>query len=263
MKLVILGSGTAVPHAQRASAAHWLTVQDFSLLLDPSASFMLRAAQEGLDWAALDAIWISHFHLDHIGGLAPFLFGTKFAPQTQARRQPLVIYGPQGTARLLHAFDDANRYRLLEQPFPVEIREVDAGAEFPLGPHLHAATCDTPHTPESLALRLQDAGGASVAYTSDMGYSADVAEFARGTDVLLTECSFRVKPPRSKHLDLADAVRLARVAGPRCLVLAHLYPQWDGADIATEAAKLWDGKTIAAFDGLRLAIAGEKTAQIC
>ena len=35
-------------------------------------------AQEGLDWPNLDAIWISHFHLDHVIGL-PF-FEPCYAP---------------------------------------------------------------------------------------------------------------------------------------------------------------------------------------
>ena len=38
------------------------------------------------------------------------------------------------------------------------------------------------------------------------------------------------------------------VLGP----LAHLYPEWDGIDLETEARQLWAGETIAAVDGLRL-----------
>jgi ribonuclease BN (tRNA processing enzyme) len=94
LNLVVLGSGTAVPHARRASTAYWLeTGRGSSILLDPSAAAPHRMAQEGLDWANLDAVWVSHFHLDHVGGLAPFLFGTKNAPQTRERRKPLLIYG--------------------------------------------------------------------------------------------------------------------------------------------------------------------------
>src|ERR671938_16715 len=107
MKIVVLGSGTSVPHPQRASSAHWLETEGGSLLLDASASSVHRMAQEGLDWVNLDAIWISHFHLDHVGGLAPFLFGTKYAPQTQKRRQPLTVYGPRGIEKLLRRFDEA------------------------------------------------------------------------------------------------------------------------------------------------------------
>ncbi len=96
MQLVILGSGSSVPHPTRSSSGYWLDTSGGSILLDCAASAIHRMAQEGCDWANLDAIWISHFHLDHCGGLAPFLFGTKYAPTTQSRTKPMKIYGPRG-----------------------------------------------------------------------------------------------------------------------------------------------------------------------
>ena len=138
MNLVVLGSGTSVPHPQRASASHWLETSRGTILLDASAAAVHRMAQEHLDWVNLDAVWISHFHLDHVGGLAPFLFGTKHAPQTQGRRKPLLIYGGRGLRKLVRAFDEANNYRLFKQPFPIEIREVAPRAEFELLPGLGA-----------------------------------------------------------------------------------------------------------------------------
>jgi ribonuclease BN (tRNA processing enzyme) len=54
-------------------------------------------------------------------------------------------------------------------------------------------------------------------------------------------------------------MRLARIAEPRCLVLTHLYPEWDGVDLETKAAELWAGKTVGAYDGLRLEVGTEAT----
>src|SRR5215213_5515540 len=106
MKLTILGSGTSVPHASRASAAHWLETSGGLVLLDVSADAAHRMAQEQLDWPNLDAIWISHFHLDHLGGLPTFLFGTKWARQTQSRTKPLRIYGSAGLERIIKTISD-------------------------------------------------------------------------------------------------------------------------------------------------------------
>ncbi len=252
MKLVVLGSGTSVPHAGRAAAGYWLETESGRILLDISADAPHRMASEGLDWVNLDAIWLSHFHLDHIGGLAPFLFGTRSAPQTQQRVRPLRIYGPAGFIKILRAIDQSNNYRLLAQPFPVELKEVEPGGEFELLPGLNAVAFSTPHTPESLAIRLTDKSGNVLVYTSDTGYSDGLIEFAKGASLLLMECSFFRNKPVKTHLELADAVQLAIACEPRRLVLSHLYSEWDGIDLAGEAQKLWSGETIEAFDGLRL-----------
>jgi ribonuclease BN (tRNA processing enzyme) len=223
-------------------------------MLDMSGPALHRMAEEGCDWANLDAVWVSHFHLDHVGGLAPFLFGTKYAPQTQARAKPLTVYGPRGTRKLLKRFDEAGDYGLFEQPFPLEVREVSPRAEFEVFEGLAAETFSTPHTSESLAVRLTDSRGASLVYTSDTGFTEALAGFARAANLFLMECSFfRSKPVRT-HLELEEAMRLARQSGARRVMLAHLYPEWDGVDIAAEAERLWDGETIEARDGLRLEV---------
>ena len=254
MKLTILGSGTSVPHPERASPAHWLETPNGTLLLDISADAPHRMAQESLDWTNLDAIWISHFHLDHMGGLPTFLFGTKWAPQTQNRTKPLRIFGPEGLRDIVQTISESNDYGLLEQPFPIEFVEVAAAANFEILPGITATTLKTPHTKESLALGLKDEDSKLFVYTSDTGFSEDLGPFAKHAALLLMECSFRRNKPVQKHLELADAMRLAHECAPEKLVLTHLYPEWDNIDLASEARPLWSGETIEAKDGLQLEI---------
>ena len=253
MKFIVLGSGSSVPHPQRSSSAYWLETLSGTVLLDFSASAIHRMAEENLDWANLDAIWISHFHLDHAGGLAPFLFGTKNAPETQSRTKPLKIFGAKGLEKLIKSFDAANDYKLFEQPFPLEIREVEPREEFEILPGTNAVAMKTPHTDESLAIHLRDRDDKTLVYTSDTGFTKALGAFARGVDLFVMECSFFKNKPARKHLELAEAMFLTRYAKPKRAMLTHFYAEWDAVDFQDEVEKFNpSGEIIEARDGLRL-----------
>lgn len=226
------------------------------MLLDCSSDAMHRMAQEDLDWPNLDAIWISHLHLDHCGGLASLLFAMKHAPQTQSRRKPLRIFSCSGVERLLNAIDQSNEYGLFKQPFPLEVSEFAGPDQLEFTPFegIRCEMFQTPHTRESLAMRLTNFEGKTVVYSSDTGVSKELATFAHGADLFILECSFYENKPVQTHLNLAEAMRIAQMAAPRKLLLTHLYPEWDSIDLEAKARELWPGETIAAHDGLRIAI---------
>ena len=254
MNLTVLGSGTTTPHKSRGSSGFWLETDAGSLMLDLSATAFHNAARFGFDWANLDAIWISHFHLDHVGGLAPFLFGTKYAFETQERTKPMKIFAPAGLRNLLGKFDEAYDYGIFEQPFPLEIIEVAANAEFEILPHIVARTLSTPHTEESLAIRL-DGRMNSFVFTSDTGFDERLGEFARNTDLFLTEASFVERSPIALHIGAAEAVELCKKAAPKRAMLTHFYPVWDAVDFNAEIEKHSPPcEILEAADGLRVEI---------
>ena len=255
MKLTVLGSGTSIPHPKRSSAGFWLETSGGTILLDCSASVGTRMASNGLDWPDLDAIWISHFHLDHCGGLAPFLAGTKHALETKGRTKPLRIFGPKGLKALVAGFDAVNNYRLLEQPFPVEVVEIEELEKFEIVPGIEAVTMSTPHTPESHAIHLRDLDGKTLVYSADTGFTELFASFANRIDLFILECTFIKNKPIEKHLELAEAMHTIRKAHPKRAMLTHFYPEWDDVDFAEEVASFEPlCEIIEAVDGLKLEI---------
>ncbi len=221
--------------------------------MDFSASAIHRIAQEKLDWANLDAIWISHFHLDHMGGLAPFLFGTKYAPEMQERTKPLRIFSAKGLKKILETYDEAGQFDFLQQPFPLEITEVEPLKKFQILEDLEAVSFDTPHTDESRAIHLKSDDDKTLVYSADTGFTKALGTFAKDVDLFIMECSFVKNKPVEKHLELAEAIYLARYSNAKKVVLTHLYPEWDKVDFDEEVEKFSPNcQIIEAKDGLEI-----------
>jgi ribonuclease BN (tRNA processing enzyme) len=252
MKLTVLGSGSTVPHPTRTSSAYWLETSGGSILLDCSATAPMRMAQEGVNWPNLDSIWISHFHMDHCGGLGPLLAGTKHAPRIKGRTKPLRIFGPAGIKRLVDNFSGVNNYRLLDQPFMVDVVEVEPLKKFEIVPGISATAISTPHTAESHAIRIEDRNQVLV-YSADTGFFERIGSFADGADLLVLECSYFKGKRAKKHLELSEAIELIRKARPKGAMLTHFYEEWDKVDFVAEVAKFTPPcEVIEAVDGLRV-----------
>jgi ribonuclease BN (tRNA processing enzyme) len=257
MNLVVLGSGTANPHPARSSAGFWLETSGGTVMLDFSASALHRLAQEKLDWSGLDAVWISHFHLDHCCGLPAYLFATRRAPETQTRTKPLTIFGSRGMTKLLEHFDTAADGKLFKQPFPIKVVEIEQLEAFEIFPDVRAIALSTPHTDDSHAIRIEDAS-ATFVYTSDTGFGKEIAAFSKDADLMITEASFFKGKKVDIHLELAEAMYLIRKARPKRAMLAHFYAEWDEVDFEKEVAK-FDPicEVLEARDGLRVDINGQ------
>ena len=147
-----------------------------------------------------------------------------------------------------------NNYKLTEQPFPVEIIEVEPLEKFEMLPDIEAVAAKTPHTDESLAIHIRD-GERTLVFTADTGLDVTLASLANGVDLFILECSFWKNKPIEKHLELAEAIHLLRRAKPKRAMLTHFYPEWDEVNFDLEVKRLEPlCEVIEASDGLKLIV---------
>ena len=116
------------------------------------------------------------------------------------------------------------------------------------GDGVEIACTKVPHTEESVAYSIRR-GGRRLVYTGDMGYDAMFAEWARGADLLLCECSLPEAMAIDSHLTPARCGALAAAALPKHLVLTHFYTPVERTDIRGAVAAHYAGRVTLAEDG--------------
>ena len=250
LALVTVGTGTVAPSATRTGPAHWVERGDVRLLMDCGAGATHRLANCGLAWEHVSHVALSHFHPDHFGELPALLFALRHATK---REEPLVIVGPAGTVRLVKSLAEGFGDWLLDPGDPIGILDLQAGEPFPLSPDVMLEVHPTPHTSESVAFGVTAPEGRLV-YTGDTGPSDDLADWAKGCDLLLAECSLPDGQGVEGHLTPDSVGRLAAGAAAARLVLTHLYPPTEAVDVRAAVAKRYRGPVAIAADGDRFEV---------
>jgi ribonuclease BN (tRNA processing enzyme) len=247
MRLVTLGTGTVALSASRVCAGHYVEAGSVRLLLDCGSGVTHRLAELALPWRTITHVAISHFHLDHVGDFATLVFAWKYG-DLPGRSEPLTLVGPHGLADLIDRIAGAFGDWLRDPGFPIVILEIEPGASLDLGDNVALRATRVPHTDESVAYSIER-GGRRIVYTGDMGYDPMLAEWARGTDVLLCECSLPTAVAIPTHLTPEQCGALAAAALPKHLVLTHFYPPVERVDIRAIVGSLYGGPVTLADDG--------------
>ena len=254
LTLVTVGTGTVVPHASRSSPAHWVEAGPARVLMDCGAGTIHALARCGLPWQTITHVAISHFHTDHIGELPALLFAMQYGTDTP-REAPLAILGPVGVRARLEGLAAAFGPWVTDPPWPLTIEEIRPGTDHALAGRVTLSAHRTPHTEESLAFAVATAD-ARLAYTGDTGASDALADWARGCDLLLAECSLPEDRALAMHLTPRQAGALAARAEAKMLVLTHLYPPVEAVDIRADVAASYGGPVVIARDGDRFTVGG-------
>ncbi len=247
MRLTTLGTGTVslVPH--RVCAGHHVRAGDVSLLLDCGSGITHRLAQSDIDWRRITHVAFTHFHLDHIGDFTTLLFAWKYA-DIPGRTAPLIVVGPVGIDALLARHKEAVGDLLRDPGFHIDIMEIAPGDSLDLGDGVTLSATKVPHTDESVAYSVTR-GGRRVVYSGDTGYDPMFAEWSRGADVLVCECSLPSSMAIPAHLTPEQCGALAAAALPMHLVLTHFYPPVEHVDVRAIVAAHYAGPITLASDG--------------
>jgi ribonuclease BN (tRNA processing enzyme) len=221
VKLTVVGSSPAWPNPGGAQSGY-LVEGPGRLLLDcgPGVLARLRELDSVNGWPQIDAIVVSHFHLDHWGDLVPWVWGVMAGPARD--EDPPELWVPPGGGEELRALGARlGKASMFEETFRMH--------EFAEGVSFRAAGLDVralrlPHYAlETYGFRVSN-GARSLAYSGDCGPSDRLAELARDCDLFLCEATLErpeLDGELRGHLSADEAVAAFEASGAHRLILTH------------------------------------------
>lgn len=248
--LTILGGGGWLPAYGRHTACALLRDGETAVMIDAGTG-VSRAIEhpelfEGL--RRLD-ILLTHFHLDHIAGLA-YLPALGLCEDTTIWGPGRLLYG-RSTAELLD--------RVSREPFhpvPLESQDISVddlpdGAIQLAGRRVTVRRQDR-HSAPTLGFRIDD----DLTWITDTAYDPGSSAFAEGSRLLAHEAWFPSAAPRNEdiHCSALDTARVAQDAQVERLLLIHLPPFEASTEaVVAEATAIVPG-TLEARDGLTVEV---------
>lgn len=244
---VTLGTaGGPVARPDRSQPANLLiTPAGGRFLVDVGDGAAERLAAAGLQSRQIDGVFISHLHLDHVGGLQAVI-GLRWMMEAPT---PLTIYGPPGTQELVDGLvasikpsarigfglgaaerDPAEAVRVVVLRDRAELKVADMRVRAVSNTHFGAGDG------VSLSYRF-DLPQRAIGYTGDTGPSPTVARLFAGVDLMVSEV-----------IDLAGTVAESRRLNAHLtaesqrqleahLAAHHLTPEAAGAMAAAAGAR--------------------------
>ena len=221
MHLQFVGCGDAFGSGGRFNTCFHLVGRETNALIDCGATSLVSMNRFAIDRNAIDIIFLTHFHADHVGGVPFFILEANFVLK---RDRPLTIAGPPGLksryAEIVETgFPGA---KTLDLRFPLTLKELEIGKRQQVGalqvtpfPVLHdvrAGPC--------LGYRFE-VEGKVIAFSGDSEWTDTLIDIGREADLFICEAYTRDKPLPT-HLALSSLERHLGQIRPKRLVLSHM-----------------------------------------
>jgi len=250
MRVTFLGTGSAMPTGHRFQTGLLLAAGSDRLLVDCGSGVLHALERTETGYEGIDAVLLTHHHLDHISDLDVLLKARWLAGATE-----LTIAGPPGTADLVEGLLDLHDY--LQGRLDLTIREI--GVEGFALAGFDVAAMETRHSMQCFAYRFEHGTERpSIVFSGDSEAFADLIAFADDAAVLLHDCSFPDEVDVSNHPTPSSLGRVLADADARVgrVYLTHLYPHTEGRHEAMldSIADHYDGDVRFASDGLTVTV---------
>jgi ribonuclease BN (tRNA processing enzyme) len=218
VRLSVVGCSPAWPNPGGAQSGYLLEGSG-RLLLDCGPGVLARL-RERWEWPEVDAIAVTHWHLDHWGDLVPWVWGAMLGPGMESKKPEL--WAPPGGKEMLAALGSRlGRPDMFENTFDLREYEEDepfraAGFEVTPKRVLHY---------DLLAFGFRAAhDGTTLAYSGDSGPSEALPELARDADLFVCEATLLSPRPEGGvrgHLSADEAVAAFTDSHAKRLLLTH------------------------------------------
>lgn len=242
MRIIMLGTGAALPDPDRNQSAIVITVRDRHYLFDCGHGATHQLVRANIDPAGVDHVFLSHLHYDHVSDFAFFMIATWMGNR---QKRPVVV-GPPDTRHFVDSLLASGAFRKdieARVQYPVrkrnfhvlapDVRECEPGLVFE-DDLVRVSACYVEHIPREISpcfgLRLDTREGKSVVFSGDTSPCDRLVELARGADLLIHECTFPQSAIEFRkdagigtwaHTSPFDLGKIAKAANVKTLVATH------------------------------------------
>jgi ribonuclease BN (tRNA processing enzyme) len=242
-ELTVLGSAGSHTGPGSACSGYLFRADGRQLLVDCGNGSSANL-QRFTRFEDLDAVLITHRHVDHCIDLIGMYYGLRFH-RDGAKRVDLYAAG-EVVETLTSLLSSDSELGFLEA---FDVREVAGGDRFEVGP-MRIELADSIHPVPTVSVGVEY-DGVRVVYSSDSAGGEGLQHFARGADLFLCEATWQGDAgdhPDGLHLTARDAGRVATAAGVDRLVLTHILGSLDREVSRDQAAETFTGELEVARD---------------